>query len=109
MKQFMKTCYKCKAKVKPVNMIEDGKSLYGLRCSKCGETYFSSSDIIKHEIKTGKRKLVRKFGIIGDSTVMRFPKKVLKEYNIKPGDYGLFEKRPEGILIKLIHATELEN
>ena len=29
--------------------------------------------------------------------------------NIKPGDYGVFEKKPEGILIKPIHAKDIGN
>jgi hypothetical protein len=39
---------------------------------------------------------------------MRFPRQVLKDYKIKPGDYGVFEKRPEGILIKPVHSEEIE-
>ncbi|MCK5026226.1 MAG: AbrB/MazE/SpoVT family DNA-binding domain-containing protein [Nanoarchaeota archaeon] len=57
---------------------------------------------------TGKRKLVRKFGVLGDSTIMRFPTKVLKDYKIKPGDYGVLEERPDGILIRPVHAKELQ-
>ena len=38
---------------------------------------------------------------------MRFPSKVIKTYKIKPGDYGVFEEKPEGILIKPIYAKEL--
>jgi hypothetical protein len=108
MKQFMKECYKCKVNVKPAVIVEDGETMNCLKCPKCGEKYFTSSEIIKHDIKTGKRKFVRKFGVIGDSTVMRIPTHVLKEYNIKPGDYGVFENRPDGILIKPIHAKDIE-
>ncbi len=62
---------------------------------------------MKFDIKKGRRKMARKFGVLGDSTVMRFPAQVLKEYKIKAGDYGVFEKRPEVILIKMIHAEEI--
>lgn len=51
--------------------------------------------------------MVRKFGILGDSTVMRIPPEVVSHYEIKPGDYALFEERPEGILMKPVHVKEL--
>ncbi|MGV8151426.1 MAG: AbrB/MazE/SpoVT family DNA-binding domain-containing protein [Candidatus Woesearchaeota archaeon] len=107
MKKFMKTCYKCKANVKMTKSLKAGVELNCLKCTRCGEEYFTSSELIKYDILTGKRTLVRKFGVIGDSTVMRFPTKILKEYNIKPGDYGVFERRSDGILIKLVKAEEI--
>ena len=107
MKPFLKTCYKCKSAVKIATCIKEGIKLNCLRCSKCGEEYFTSSELIKFDILTGKRKLVRKFGILGDSTVMRLPPKIVHNYNIKPGDYALFEEKREGILIKPVHAKEL--
>ena len=108
MKKFMKTCYKCGTDVKTAKCIKEGVSLDCLRCPECGEEYFTSSELIKFDILTGKRKLVRKFGVLGDSTIMRFPTKVLKDYNIKPGDYGVLEERPDGILIRPVHAKELQ-
>lgn len=107
MKKFMKTCYKCGTAVKVAKCVKEGVTLNCLKCFKCGEEYFTSSELIKFDIKTGKRKLIRKFGILGDSTIMRFPNQVLNDFNIKPGDYGVFEKRSEGILIKPIHSKEL--
>ena len=107
MKKFMKTCYKCGTGVKIAKCVKEGVDLDCLKCPKCGEEYFTSSELIKFDIKTGKRKLIRKFGVLGDSTIMRFPNQVLDDYSIKPGDYGVFEKRSEGILIKPIHAKEL--
>ena len=109
MKKFMKTCYKCGTDVKVAKCIKEGVSLNCLKCPKCSEEYFTSSELIKFDIKTGKRKMVRKFGILGDSMVMRFPSDVLKDYKIKPGDYGIFEKKPDGILIKPIHAKDIGN
>jgi len=64
----------------------------------------STQQTIKFDILTGRRAMVRK---LGDSTIMRFPPKVLDDYGIKPGDYALFEEKPEGILIKPVHAKEL--
>ena len=109
MKKFMKTCYKCGTDVKVTKCVKEGVTLNCLKCPKCNEEYFTSSELIKFDIKTGKRKMVRKFGTLGDSTVMRFPSDVIKDYNIKPGDYGIFEKKPEGILIKPIHAKDIGN
>ena len=107
MKKFIKTCYKCGGEVEALKSVKEGIVLHGLTCKKCGEEYFTSRELIKFDILTGRRKLVRKFGIVGDSIAMRFPSDVLKAYKIKPGDYGVFEKRAEGILIKPIHAKEM--
>ncbi len=107
MKKFMKTCYKCGTGVNASKTIKEGISLSCLKCPKCGEEYFTSSELLKFDIKTGRRKMVRKFGTLGDSTVMRFPSNVIKEFKIRPGDYGLFEKRPDGILIRPVHAKDI--
>ena len=88
---------------------KQGENIEIESCPKCNEEYFTSSELIKFDIKTGKRKMIRKFGVLGDSTVMRFPSNVIKDYNIKPGDYGIFEKKPEGILIKPVHAKDIED
>ena len=107
MKKFMKACYKCGTDVKISKCIKEGIALGCLKCPKCGEEYFTSSELTRFDILTGKRKLVRKFGVLGDSTIMRFPNAVLKDFKIKPGDYGVFEKKPEGILIKPVHAKAI--
>ena len=106
MKKFMKTCYKCGAKVRTAKCEKEGLSLNCMKCPKCGEEYFTSTELIKFDILTGRRKMIRKFGTLGDSTIMRFPNKVLNRYKIKPGDYGVFEEKPNGILIKPVHAKE---
>jgi len=108
MKKFMKTCYKCKVSVKEAEIIKDGVKLKCLKCPKCGEEYFTSSELVKYDILRGKRKLVRKFGTLGVSSIIRVPEKVIKDFNIKSGDYGVFEERPDGILIKPIHAKDLK-
>lgn len=104
----MKTCYKCGTDVKITKCVKEGATLDCLKCPKCGEEYFTSSELMRFDIKTGRRKLIRKFGILGDSTIMRFPNQVLDDFHIKPGDYGAFEKRPDGILIKPIRAKEVK-
>ncbi len=108
MKRFMKKCYKCRAKVKVSKCKKEGINLNCMKCTKCGEEYFTSSELLKFDVLTGRRKMVRKFGVLGDSTIMRFPSKVLKDYGIKPGDFGVFEEKSEGILIKPVHAKDIE-
>ena len=108
MKKFMKTCYKCDIDVNIAKCVKEGIELDCLKCPKCGEEYFTSSELIKFDILTGRRKMIRKFGILGDSIIMRFPQHILKHHKIKVGDYGVFEERPEGILIKPVHAKELK-
>jgi len=108
MKKFMKTCYKCGSNVKISKSIKEGITLNCLRCLKCGEEYFTSSELVKFDILRGRKKSIRKFGVLGDSMIMRFPSKLLKEYKIQSGDFALFEERPDGILIKPIHARDLQ-
>ena len=108
MKKFLKTCYKCATEVREARVIKEGVTLSCLRCPQCGEEYFTSRELIKFDILTGKRKLVRKFGTLGDSIVMRLPPKILEDYKIQSGDYALFEEKPDGILIKPISAKELK-
>ena len=90
-------------------MKEPTSKFIKLRCPKCKEEYFTSSELIKFDILTGRRKMIRKFGVLGDSTILRLPNKVIKDYKIKPGDYGVFEERPDGILIKPVQAKEIQN
>lgn len=103
----MKTCYKCHADVKVSKCIKEGIKLDCLKCPKCGEEYFTSSELTKFDILTGRRKMIRKFGVLGDSTIMRFPPNLIRHYGIKEGDFGIFEEVPGGILIKPIRAKEL--
>ena len=107
MKKFMKTCYKCKGDLKLTSIEKDGIKLKCLKCGKCGEEYFTSSELVKYDILKGKKSLVRKFGVLGDSIIMRVPNKILKDFKIEPGDYGIFEERQDGILVKPFHAKEL--
>ena len=108
MKKFMKTCYKCDINVEEAVVDKEGVKLKCLKCPKCSEEYYTSSELIKYDLLKGRKRLVRKFGGLGDSIIMRFPNKVLKDFKIEAGDYGIFEEKPEGILIKPFHAKELK-
>ena len=103
----MKICYKCGSNVKPATVMKEGIHLHCLQCPKCREEYFTSSELVRFDILTGKRKLVRKFGTLGDSIIMRIPNQILQEYKIKPGDYGVFMEKPDGILIKPVSVKKL--
>lgn len=107
-KRFMETCYKCKVKVKKKTVIKDGVELYCLKCPKCGEEYFTSSELMKYDILTGKRKMIRKFGILGSSSIIRIPDKIIKKYKIKCGDFGYFEELSEGFLIKPVSIKDVK-
>ncbi|MFH1456181.1 MAG: AbrB/MazE/SpoVT family DNA-binding domain-containing protein [archaeon] len=107
MKKFMDKCYFCKSKLKVTKTKMDNITLDCMRCPKCKEEYFTSDQMIKYDILTGRRQDVRKFGTLGDSTIMRFPTNILKHFKIKPGDYGRIQETKDGILIKPIHAKEL--
>jgi antitoxin component of MazEF toxin-antitoxin module len=52
--------------------------------------------------------MIRKFGILGDSTIMSFPPKLIKDLGIEQGGYGIFKQTEEGILIKPVDAKELK-
>jgi DNA-directed RNA polymerase subunit M/transcription elongation factor TFIIS len=54
MKKLMKACYKCGTGVKVAKSIKEGIALNCLKCSKCGGEYFTSSELVKFDIKTGK-------------------------------------------------------
>lgn len=107
MKKFMQTCYKCGDNVKKSRCIKEGISLECLKCTKCGREFFTSSDLVKFDIIKGRRKMFRKFGMLGGSTMVRLLPRLIKDCKINPGDYGVFEKKPEGILIKLMHEKDL--
>ncbi|MFH1174644.1 MAG: AbrB/MazE/SpoVT family DNA-binding domain-containing protein [archaeon] len=104
--KFMNTCYKCGTNVKQAKIVKEGITLTCMKCPKCGEEYYTSSELLRFDVLTGKRKLVRKFGTLGDSTILRIPPEVLKDFNIKPEDYALFEKKDDGIFIRPVSAKE---
>ncbi len=103
----MKTCYKCNITLEDTTALMDGIKLKCQRCPKCGEEYFTSSELMRYDILKGNRAMVRKFGNLGQSTVIRLPNKVVSELNIHAGDYAYFEIRPEGLLVKPFSAAKL--
>lgn len=103
----MKTCYKCNVELENTTTLMGGVRLKCQKCPKCGEEYFTSSELMRYDILKGNRTMIRKFGTLGQSTVLRIPEKVISELKIKTGDYAHFEIRPEGILIKPFSGSKL--
>ena len=96
----MKKCYVCDGKVVNHAAVKRGVTLKGERCTKCGEEFFPSGELLKFEALTAKRKNYRTFGRLGSSTIIRFPDDVLKQFKVEPGDLGIFETTKDGILIR---------
>ena len=101
-------CHKCKVPTKKCKTKMNEVTLNCFKCPKCGEEYLTSSEYIKYEILTGKRQMIRKFVVVGDSFVIRIPTKVMKDLKIKSGDYGIFEETSKGILIKPFSSKKLK-
>ena len=81
----------------------EGIKLKGMRCVKCNEVYISGDELLKFEILTGRRKsLARKISKVGSSKVVRIPSKILEQFDIKLGDYVLFEPTGEEIRLKVV-------
>jgi len=54
MKPFMKTCYKCKSAVKVAKCTKENIELNCMKCTSCGEEYFTSSELMKFDTITQK-------------------------------------------------------
>lgn len=104
----MKTCYKCHIELEDTTTLMNGIKLRCQKCSKCGEEYFTSSELMRYDVLKGNRTMIRKFGILGRSTVIRIPEGVVSKLKIRKGDYAYFEMRPEGLLIKPFSNSKLK-
>lgn len=65
----MKECT-CGGNLIKTSIERNGVRLYGMKCKKCDEIYFPSSEMMRYEILTGKSSLVRKVKKSGDSIVV---------------------------------------
>ena len=102
MERFIDKCYKCKIKVKATKVTKKGIKLNCLKCPKCKEEFFTSEELIKYDLIRGKKSILRRFGILGDSMIIRVPPKIIEEAKIEPGDYAEFEMKNGKILVKTI-------
>ena len=49
-KNFMSSCYKCNSKVEKSISVKEEIELNCMKCPKCGEEYFTSSELTKFDI-----------------------------------------------------------
>ena len=81
-------CYNCNGNVKTHKSVKEGVTLTGMRCEKCGEEYYASGELLRFEALTGRTKRYRKFGKLGQSTIIRIPEDVIASFKIEHGDLG---------------------
>lgn len=98
----MKECM-CGGRLEKTIEKREGVRLRGMKCIKCGEVYIGGDELLKFEILTGRRKsLARKVSRVGASKVVRIPSKILEQFNIKLGDYVVFEPKRDEISLKVV-------
>jgi len=103
----MERCVICKGRLKRHVEVSEGVRIRGWKCQKCLETFFTSSEMLRWEVLTGRRKsLARRIRVVGHSKVVTLPEKLVEEEKIHDKDFVLFEKIRDGLLLKIIH-TEL--
>ena len=102
MERFIDKCYKCKVKVKSAKVIKNKIELSCLKCPKCKEEFFTAGELTRYDIIRGKKSILRRFGILGDSLIVRVPPKIIEKQGIKPGDYAQFEVKDGNIVIKTV-------
>ncbi len=103
----MERCAICKGPLKKYTEVSEGVRIRGWKCQGCSETFFPSSEMLRWEVLTGRRKsLARRVRVVGHSKVVTLPEKLVEEEKIHDKDLVLFEKIRDGLLLKVIH-TEL--
>jgi len=100
----MERCVLCKGKLKEHREKKEEIEINGWKCSKCSETYFSSNEILRWEVLSGKRRdNVRKIRRVGNSLSVTFPNIFVKEDEIHDNDLAIFKKTKKGYLLQIIH------
>ncbi len=98
------TCYLCGAKMKQMKTRMEDVELKSLKCTKCGEELYPAGEMLKYEVLTGKRP-ARKFFTAGNSIAIRIPANIVKKEKIQPDkDLAVFDIKPKGLLIRIIHT-----
>jgi len=100
----MKTCIICDGDLSEHSEISEDVEINGWKCEGCGETFFTSSEMLRWEVLTGRRpKNVRKVRKMGNSLMVTLPNELVKDTGIHSDDLALFKKVKEGILIEIVH------
>ena len=101
----MERCVICKEKLTDHKEKKDGVEIHGWKCTKCNETYFSSNELLKWEVLSGRRKdNVRKIRKVGNSFTVTFPNIFIKNDEIHDNDLAIFKKKKDGYLVQIIHT-----
>ena len=101
----MEKCVLCKGKLTKHKEKKDGVDISGWKCTKCNETFFSSQDLLKWEVLSGRRKdNVRKIRKVGNSFTVTFPNIFVKKDEIHDNDLAIFKKKKDGYLVQIIHT-----
>lgn len=101
----MERCAICKEKLEDHKENRDGVEIKGWKCSKCNETYFSSNELLRWEVLSGKRTdNVRKIRRVGNSLTITIPNIFVKNDEIHDDDFAIFKKTKKGYLIQIIHT-----
>lgn len=91
--------------MKAYSETKDNVDIHGFQCAKCGETFFSASEILRWEVLSGRRKEnVRKIRKVGNSVTVTLPNKLVEEDDVKNDDYAIFLKTRDGYMIRIVHA-----
>ena len=69
MKMNIYYCYKCNGTLNTAKYVKEDVELKCLKCSQCGEEYFTSSELVRFDILSGKQKAIRHFNSVDDSTI----------------------------------------
>jgi len=95
----------CKGELKDHEQLKDDIEIHGWKCSECGETYFTSQELLRWEVLSGRRKdNVRKVRKIGNSLAVTFPSTFVKSDAIHDNDLAIFKKTKDGYLLQIIHT-----
>lgn len=103
----MKTlnCWKCNISMKRITDSFHGFSVKAWKCQKCREVIYDEEDvqpILKYnKLRTSKKGLISKVGILGNSKILRIPKTIEQIYNITKGRKIEFELEREAIKLKV--------
>lgn len=99
----MEKCVICGGMLGKHSEISEGVLIRGWKCKKCGEGFFPSTEMLRWEVLTGRRKkFARKVRCVGTSKVVTLPEEIIAKENIHESDFILFQKIKQGILLKII-------
>ncbi|UCH90079.1 MAG: AbrB/MazE/SpoVT family DNA-binding domain-containing protein [Thermoplasmata archaeon] len=100
----MDRCALCKGKLRKHKELKDEVEIKGWKCSKCKETYFSSNELLKWEIFSGRRKNnVRKIRKVGNSFTVTLPNTFVRADNINNNDLAIFKRHKDGYILQIVH------